>query len=284
VTGPLSPEGLQAIRDQLAKKAKPKLADELDKKVVTKINFPFVLIDLTTDATSVALRPGPHLQTLIDAWFEQIQGPYANHYGAETVSFRIGKNELDRKSNEIAIHFRDTIPEAPDALAYHQVVNGVPDIEIGVDLFTELLHGTDSLASGGSHEILETLGDAGGNGWKDRQDSSDIMDAEELCDFVQNTGYKAKNGVTVSNFVLPSFFIPGSAGPWDFLGVMKAQYDYSHGYGIVGSPPSDVTQVMGYKRHHVSVHGTLTELQIKRKTHPYTRTSRRGVKASSFTK
>jgi hypothetical protein len=101
------------------------------------------------------------------------------------------------------------------------------------------------------------------------------MDAEELCDFVQNTGYAATNGFWVSNFVLRSFFIPGAPGPWDHLKKMKTQYDVTNGYGIVASEPVTVSQIMGM--HKKLLVGELTELQKKRKSHPYSRTYRRGL-------
>jgi hypothetical protein len=244
------------------------------------VNFAFVLVDHTTTLTPDNMRPRASFSRFVDAWFEQIEGPYAAEYGAPTISFREAAIN-DRVGAEIGINFRDTIPEAPDALAYHQVVNGIPDIELGVDLFTSLTTDNDAVSSGGSHELLELLGDAGANRWADRQDSSRQMDAEELCDFVQNTGYAASNGVWVSNFVLPNFFIPGAPGPWDYLRVMKSQYDYSHGYGILASEPATVTQVMGQALglHTNRIHsvGELTALQHKRKKHSYSRAARRGI-------
>jgi hypothetical protein len=253
----------------------PPYASKKRKHSSKMINYAFVLIDLTTSKTPEHLRPAPAFDKLIDAWFEQIEGPYADEYGTQIIGFRKGSGEHDRKPDEVAVHFRDFIPEAPDALAYHQVVNGIPDIELGVNLFTSLGDDNDSLSSGGSHEMLELLGDAGANRWADRQNSSKLMDAEELCDFVQNTGYAASNGFWVSNFVLRSFFIPGSPGPWDHLRVMKSQYDHSYGYGIVASEPKTVSQLMGlHKKTHV---GQLSDLQRKRKSHPYSRTYRRGL-------
>ena len=237
--------------------------------------FCFVLVDHTTDATPAAMRPAGRFADMMGAWQAQIDGEFAQAWGDQTVSFRVASGPTDRATNEIALNFRDTIPEAPGALAYHEVVNGVPDIELGVDLFTSLVDGQESLSCGGSHELLELLRDAGANGWKERQDGSGVMDAEEACDFVQNTSYQAPNGVTVSNFVTPPFFVPGSAGPWDYLGVMQTQYDVSHGYGITAPSPSATTQIGGARATHV---GKLTELQRRRKAHPYSRTSRRGVK------
>lgn len=253
----------------------------------TTVNFSFVLIDITTDATPANLKPAQAFPQIIEALQEQAV-QYGQHYGMPSVAFRAGTVD-DRQDSEIAINFRDTLPEAPGALAYHQDSNGVPDIEIGCDLFSYLTSGTESISAGVSHEVLETYGDAGGNGWKDK--GTGTMGAEETADPVQNTSYSASNGVSLSNFVLPSYFIPGAAGPWDYLGVIKSQNDISNGYEIQAGAPTDTTQVGGetkvaalrglniHKAKPVFIVGAeLTEQQRKRKAHPYSRTYRRGVR------
>jgi len=263
------------------------------------IQFAFVLVDHTTSATPTSMQPKPVFQPMIDAWLEQIESSYSAAYGETCVSFRIASGPDDRQANEIGIHFRDQIPEAPGALAYHTVTNGVPDIELGVDLFADLVGARESVSSGGSHELLELLGDAGANQWADRQDGSGQMDARENCDFVQNTGWPMSNGVYVSNFVYPSVFIPSATGPYDAMGVMTSQYDVSNGYGIQGNAPQNISQIGG---SHFGMHlhdglcryavvGHLTEAQIKRKSNPFSRTHRRGVRlaqdaavASGFSK
>lgn len=206
--------------------------------------FAFVLVNLTTSATPTNLTPTPaFLGGLCDALEEQTQGPFATAYGERTTTFRVASPPDDRAAGEIAVNFRDTIPEAPGALAYHQVTSGVPDIEIGCDLFASLAQGSEAMSVGVAHEVLETMGDAGANGYKTRADGV-TADAEEVCDFVESTFYPASNGMAVSNFVLPSFFVPGSAGPWDFLGVMSSQTDVSKGYGITAQVSGE-TQIGG---------------------------------------
>jgi Intein splicing domain len=99
------------------------------------------------------------------------------------------------------------------------------------------------------------------------------------CDFAQNTGYAMKNGVWVSNFLLPSVWIPGALGPWDHLGKMKDQYDVSNGYGIQGTI-DNVQQIQGRmakESSNVRFVGSLTDLQRARKSHPYSRATRRGL-------
>jgi len=254
----------------------------------------FVLVDLTTDITPTSMRPTPQFDAMIAAWLAQIEKDYAPHHGAPCVSFRVAA-AVERLPNEIAINFRDSIPEAPGALAYHSVTNGVPDIEIGVDLFSTLTTGVESVSSGVSHELLELLGDIGANQWADLDDGSGKTRAHEMCDPVQNTGYDGAGGVSVSNFVLPSYFIPGAAAPYDFLGVMPSPTDLSHGYEIQATAPTDAAQVDGEEatppttptgarpeaaRRLAVLAGAdkLTELQKRRKAGRYSRTYRRGVR------
>jgi hypothetical protein len=267
--------------------------------------YRFALIDLTTTKTADAMRPAPAFGPMVAAFTEQINGAFAQAWGANTVAFRIAAVPGDRQPGEIGVNFRDTIPEAPNAMAYHQVVNGVPDIEIGVDLFTSLTTGVESVSVGVSHELLELLQDVGANGWCDKQDQSGEMDAREACDKVQNTFYEASNQVAVTNFLLPSAFIPGAPAPWDYLQVMKAQDDFSQGYNIQAPAPSSTSQQgarqipgaplgamepprVPHERkgefknpangRHAWCVGNLSEMQRKRKAHPYSRTYRRGVR------
>jgi hypothetical protein len=248
-------------------------------------NFSFVFIDLTTSATPANMKPGPIMQQMISDITWGLAGAFAAAHGSVTLAMRTG-TEADRQPGEIAVHFRDTITEAPGALAYHTVTGGIADVEVGVDLFDGLLTGGDPLSVGVDHELKELLRDAGANGWKDRQNSSGIMDAEEACDFVQNSYIAGPSGVLLSDFVLPSFFIPGAPGPWDAQGVMQNQYDVSHGYGITVSSPTGESQIGGTRSIHalldagtkiVRVVGSLTPRQAARKALASSRTSRRGT-------
>lgn len=257
---------------------------------MTNPNFCIVLVDLTTDKTPDVMRPAAHFSDMIAAWLEQINNEFSFNHGSSSVFFRISTDPLNRSPVEIAMNFRDTIPEVPDALAYHQVVNGVPDIEIGVDLFDSLTDGYDPVSVGGGHEILELIKDAGANGWKDKQDNTGFMCAEEMCDVVQNVYYAASNGILLPNFLLPSYFIPGAPGPWDYRALMTGRDDMSNGYEIRAAAPGTVTTVsarsmrgMHLDKHRgmvVFMHGseTLNQDQLKRKSHRFSRTHRRGVR------
>lgn len=257
----------------------------------------FVFVDLTTDATPAEMKPAPAFAKAISDynWDQNTAlGPFAAEFGQQRTVYRVASGPNDRKSGEIAVNFRDTIPEAPGALAYHTVTNGVPDIEIGTDLFDSVLDGNDPIFMGVDHELKELLKDAGANGWKDLQDGSGLTRAEEECDTVQNTAYKGPSGTKLANFLLRSAFIPGAPGPWDALKVMQSQDDYSNGYEAQATAPTDVQQVVGGQAITKEVHGlnktadgrhvfargaeNLTENQRKRKAHPYSRTYRRGVR------
>jgi hypothetical protein len=192
----------------------------------------YVFYDQTTSATSAAMAPAQVLPALVAALSAATadDGVYGSVYRSP-MTFRVAASADDRQPGERAIHLRDTIPEAPGALAYHQVVDGVPDLEIGVDLFSSLSSGAESLTVGVSHEVFETDRDPGANGYKTRADEV-TADAEEVCDYVEGTFF-SQDGVDLSNFLLPAAWISGAEGPYDHLGVMTSQTDMSHGYGVV---------------------------------------------------
>jgi hypothetical protein len=69
-----------------------------------------------------------------------------------------------------------------------------------------------------SHEVLEMIGNSlidQANQWSDLPNP--LLLAQELCDPVEDDSLAySKNSVMVSDFVTPKYFVPGSAGPWDF--------------------------------------------------------------------
>lgn len=238
-----------------------------------------VLVNLTTSANTLPIDSST-LTGIIAASGELLQTFAIETGDTPTVAMRIASDPNDRKPGEIACNFRDNIPEAPGALAFHAVTNGVPDIELGVGLFQALTSGSESVSVGFTHELLEMLGDLGANGWKDN--GLGKLDAEEECDWVQNTCFTASNSVDVTNFLLPVFFIPGADGPWDHMGAMKNRQDVSNGYGIQASSPTSSSQVGGLLARRgwlvrPAMVGSLTDAQKKRKSHPYSRTRRRGL-------
>jgi hypothetical protein len=68
-----------------------------------------------------------------------------------------------------------------------------------------------------SHEVIELLGDQWVNLLVLVDSAAPFkMFYRELCDAVQDDNYPDADGVMLSNFVTPNYFIPGSKGPWDF--------------------------------------------------------------------
>lgn len=229
-------------------------------------------------------------QKLVDALNEDNgpDGPFAAATGRSAVT-RVGTSPQDRIPGEFAINIRHTLPEAPGALAFHFVTNGVPDIEVGWDLFDGVLDGADPFSVGVDHEQKETLRNPGANGWKDSVLGNGRMSADEACDKVQNTFREGCNGVKLSNYLLEAAFIPGAPGPWDALGVMTSQDDLTNGYDIEADAPTNVSQVtpqkLGFAASirkdgrvvHMRGGEKLTEKQKKRKTGHWSRAHRMGI-------
>lgn len=196
-----------------------------------------------------------------DALDEYANGPLSAHHGV-SCSFRIAYDASDRKPGEYAIHLVENIPDAPGALAYHYVVDGRPDIVLGLVDCEMSLTSQDGLPWVLSHEVAEAEGDPGANEWVDAGGGK--QRAKELCDRVQNVGFATSKGAMVSDFLLREAFIPGSPGPWDYVSLvtgkncMSDQLDYSNGYDIEREPngteqPLAITKMMG--RYQLSTMG-----------------------------
>ena len=104
------------------------------------------------------------------------------------------------------------------ALGYHDVTNeGLPLGKVFAG--TDLEHGYQVSVTF-SHELLEILVDPEINRcvFLQRKDGSGLIVAYESCDAVEadELGYQI-DGVQVSDFVTPKWFMPGFPGPYDFL-------------------------------------------------------------------
>jgi len=125
-----------------------------------------------------------------------------------------------------------------EALGFHANVLGY--------VFGRVLTPMDPLdASTASHEAVEMRADPDctlfapmGDGREVAVETGDPVEADEY-------GITVKIGsitrtVAVSNFVLPAYFEPGSKGPWDFLGKLRAPAPAMTpgGYLIIRDPAS----------------------------------------------
>jgi hypothetical protein len=235
----------------------------------------FVLIDESTPATAGAAFGG----TLTPAELVAIAAAltvYANRdvaaYWGGAYRVRAGSAATDVQTREIVCAILDALPAAPGAVAYHDVQGAeVPVVFLARSQCNSISTGPDSISGALSHELAETAGDPACNKWVD--DGQGHEWAHELCDAVQEWGYSI-DWIDVSDFVLPSFFAPGSTGPYNFLALTggpalsAALATAPGGYQIQRSSGGGETQVTGDVPSH----------RMARKRHPSSRTFRRGVR------
>ncbi len=130
-----------------------------------------------------------------------------------------------------------------------------------------------------SHEILEMLGDPLIDQyclWSDVPNAQFL--AQELCDPVEDDSfaYPGTAGVLVSDFVTPAYFVPGSAGPWDYQKKLAAPNTLATGgYQLTWDPVNGLQQNAGQTPGGRAVDTFST---------PYSRRRRRGTKARQRSK
>lgn len=106
----------------------------------------------------------------------------------------------------------NTLTELPDHLrnAYGVRINNIA--------YANASRGSEHKVIGAtmSHETLSMLQDPDLYHYKQY--------GEDICDAVGGDNYKvvdSDSNLNGSNFVLPAYYIPGSSGPWDFMGTLK---------------------------------------------------------------
>jgi hypothetical protein len=182
------------------------------------MNLSFVLINESTNKSKLVLD-NVTLTNIAEACQTQLNADYGPECGGE-YSVRVGKNSNDILPNEIAYIYMDTLPQAPDALAYHDVGgNGVPFALCALEDCDTLTGEGNSASVSTSHELLETAGNPGCN--KFLNDGNGSAKAAERCDAVEVQAYPITltSGavVYVSNFTLDTWQIPGSPPPYSFM-------------------------------------------------------------------
>ena len=229
----------------------------------------FVLIDESTTGAILHPQVGPALPAMAAALAVYANRDVASHWGGAHL-VRVGDGTL--LPGEVACAIVDVLPNAPGAIAYHAVDgSAVPVIFLALESCDGILSGANAVSTALAHEIAETIGDAAINLWAD--DGAGWEYARESCDAVESWMY-AIGGVTVSDFVLPSFFAPNSSGPWNYLAT-------TGGPGVYGP---FATAPGGYQIRRTSgggevqVNGAIQASRLARKRHATSRTSRRGAK------
>lgn len=235
-----------------------------------------------TNGTGKTFDGSPLTQEVLEwhaaAIQEQLNGPFAAAWNLGPVTCRVGAPmAVDCTGDEWLMGYWQH-PDQAGAAGYHAVDPGGRSYgKVFLDDASTLSNGVRSASVIASHEGLELRADPYGNLMAMRLDASMTWDMVEVADAVEDTTYKASNGVEVSNFLLPTAFKPGDAGPWDYLKVLSAQYGTTAGgYRITGTM---VLRPDGSMRFQITAKGPafIDEKQQRRKSRPTARAMHRGV-------
>ena len=174
----------------------------------------FVLLDESAGALTTsgqAMDPAT-LSGIAAACQIQLNRDFAAHYGG---AFRVRAGDsAGIQPGENVFALLATLPNAPGAIAYHDVDGaGVPVLYDAITLSDSLVGPGNSVSVAISHELLETAADEGCNQWAD---AGGTEYAHEVCDAVESQTYGIGT-VSVSNFVARAFWIPNHIGPYDFM-------------------------------------------------------------------
>ncbi len=154
--------------------------------------------------------------TRLAAFQAQITEDFCPAWGIDpvTISF-VGKAEVPDPALW-KVWLLDNSDQA-DALGYHEDETGVPESKIFVE--DDMKYGSE-ISVTISHELLEMLADPKIDRVGPTIDGLQYM--VEVGDPVEaDLDGPQHGGVRLSNFVLPPYYVPGSAGPWDFMGLLK---------------------------------------------------------------
>ena len=244
--------------------------------------FCVVLIVEATTSPLVGQLTQTWLEAVASALTQQLNVDVSAYYGG-TFGVRVGGGPLDVQPGEVVFSIVDTLPQAPGAVAYHDVDgHEVPVAFLALSTCSTL----DDVSTALSHELCEIAGDAACNEWVDAGNGQEF--ARELSDAVQANIYTVDT-IAVSDFLLPAFFAAGAPGPYCFTEAMGVGSNYptapfattSGGYQIVRDAGGNEAQVTAKAKTNKGPHvvGTLGKRAAKSK-HWSSRTWRRGVRPS----
>jgi hypothetical protein len=232
----------------------------------------FVLVDNTNGATTAdgsALTPDVFNQIAVAATV-YLNRDLAMYWGIPIGAQVRTSDGTDIQDGEWVFVILPALPNAPDAVAYHDVNgNGAPVLFDAITLSNTLIGSGNSLSVAITHELAETAVDEACNAWRDAGDGTEH--AQEACDAVESSDYTIDvNGapVAVSNFVLPAFFNPTHAGPYDKMTLLGAPFTTMPGaYQIVRTPGSNEQQITAR-----------VERRVEKRKHWSSRSYRRGLR------
>jgi hypothetical protein len=185
------------------------------------VNFVLIL-DAKTNTLGVTSQ---HLLQIASAITVQLNWSVSPHWGGTHLLRVSDASEI--MPGEVPIAILDELPDAPGAVAYHDVQgNGVAAVFASLAMCNSILTGPDSLSVALSHECCESVGNPAVNLWVD--DSLGNEWCHELCDAVEASTYSVQ-GCDVSDFLLPAFFDRGASGPYSHLGVPSVPFGTATG-------------------------------------------------------
>lgn len=169
-------------------------------------------------------------------------------------TFSVAEADAGLPVGAIPCLVQDTL-DYKNALGYHDVEGPVDVIRLGWGAIKanggSLLAGSNALSVTASHEVCELLADCTANNWVPTADGKKV--AYETADPVEGNSYhitvkgvesSPATDVSMSNFVYPAWFVLGSTGKLDFLGLIAiAQTMDAGGYEILMSADGTVNDV-----------------------------------------
>lgn len=184
----------------------------------------------------------------------------ARDYGCGS-TVRAGSSKDDVQPGERPLPILDVLEDDPGAVADHSVDElGQPLGRVAITDCTSLF-GPGGVVMAASHEALETEGDRGCNLYA--SDGNGKTHARERCDAIEVQGYTITldgQDVVVADFLLESWFIPGSPPPYTFgtseglpgctdaPGPLETQPANGGNYQIEETDPGDVAAAFAKER------------------------------------
>lgn len=208
----------------------------------------------------------------------QMNRDFAAHWGG-AYRVRAGASSLDVQPGEVVFALLSSLPSVPGAIAYHDVNgNGVPVAYDAISLSFSLIGAGNSVSVAISHEILELSADPPCNRWADAGDNTER--AIEVGDPVEAQSYAIDDtGVSVSNFVTPSWFDPGSTGPFDFMSSVGLNVNAPSGPFMAAPGGYQIERTSGTGEHQVTARRASMATSLRRPWRLESRRARRGVRS-----
>lgn len=226
----------------------------------------WVFINQTTQATrSGAKLTDDNLKVIAEVVAVQLNSDYATECGVQDATIRVSDGS-DLAADEKPYYFVDVLPDAPGASAYH-----VPGAAYCAVTTCEDIFGPGGVSVDASHECLEDAGNPGCNMAVD--DGKGQEHERERCDAVEVQTYPINHpsgqAVHVSNFLLDSWQVPGSRGPFSYMS--------KHGIAGYVEPPGPFQTAAGNGGNYQlvfpsgtsSMQGVFGKLKAGGKVQPY---------------